>query len=81
MPMTFKSELCDGHCHMTAEEFMYHKVKENDYRQRKALEKLANNPILTTEIQNVMLRAIYDMDMMVWWRDRYMELTRRKDKK
>ena len=81
MPMTFKTELCDGHCHMTADEFMEHKVRENDYRQRKALEKLANNPILTTEIQNVMLRAIYDLDMMVWWRERCMELTRRKDKK
>ena len=74
MPLTFKTTLCDDHCHMTAEEFCQHKIKEKDYLQRKALEKLANNPILTTEMQNVMLKAIYDLDMKNWWFDRYMQM-------
>ena len=58
MKCTFKGELCDGHVHMTAEEFVDNKIKANAYKRMKKLGKIANNPILSEDVREVLRDAL-----------------------
>ena len=76
----YKTELCDGHCHMTAHEYREHKYREKQYKQRRALAKLANNPILNEEAKHTIAMAIFDSDMMEYWREAYIQLKEKYEK-
>lgn len=68
MSLRWKGELADGHIHMTAMEYWEHKSKENFEAQKQILRKVANNPILTKEVQEAIRFAVYRMDDIVWLR-------------
>ena len=76
----FKTELCDGHCHMTAHEYSEHKRREHQYVHRKNLEKLANNPILNEEARRTIRKAILDSYVAEQWRDAYIKLKEQYEK-
>ena len=67
----FKGTLCDDHLHMTPAEYREHKQKEYREKQRMALRKMANNPILSDESRNVLNQAVYNIDLIEFWRDLY----------
>lgn len=60
--LRWKGELGDGHVHMTAREYVDHKSKEDSERHRQVLRKIANNPILTADVQAAVRYAIYRID-------------------
>ena len=68
MACRWKGELGDGHVHMTAREYVEHKVQENIEENKMILKKLANNPILTEEVRKAVRFALYRLDDIVWLR-------------
>ena len=67
-PLKWKGELGDGHIHMTATEFVEHRSREDFEKNKQALRKLANNPILSKEAQEAIRFAAYRMDDIIWQR-------------
>ena len=74
MKLVWKGELGDGHVHMTAREYCEHKDKEKHERQRQALRKIANNPILSKETKEAVLYAVFQIDDNTWLRNHVLEL-------
>ena len=72
--MTWKGELGDGNVHMTAHEYVEHKVAEDHEQKRTQLRKIANNPILSKEASEAVRYAVYILDDNVWLRNRIIEL-------
>lgn len=68
MTLHFKTELCDGCCHMTAHEYHEHKINERDEAQRIRLQKLINNPILKDTVRETIRKALVDLDSMKFYR-------------
>ena len=64
----FKTELCDGCCHMTAHEYCEHRIAERDEAQKMALMKLVNNPILKDDVRETIRRAITDLNSAIFYR-------------
>ena len=64
--LRWKGELGDGKIHMTATEFVEHRSLEDYERNKQMLRKIANNPILSKEVQEAIRFAIYRMDDIVW---------------
>lgn len=64
----FKTELCDGCCHMTAHEYYDHRICERNEAHRTALLKMANNPILTDDARSVLKRAVTILDDAIFYR-------------
>ena len=62
--MGFRGELCDGHVHMTAHEFMLHKRRENVEKQRMKLKKLANNPALADDIRETLYLQVFYLNLL-----------------
>ena len=60
--LKWKGELCDGDVHMTAREYVDHKINERHEQQRQVLRKLSGNPILTNEIRTAVRYALYILD-------------------
>lgn len=76
----FKTELCDGEIHMTAEEYWRHKIKENHEKQRRVLKKLSNNPILAEEYRYVIHQALININLVEFWKHAYEELRDKYDR-
>lgn len=64
--MTWKGELGDGHVHMTTMEYIDHKRRENDEKNKQYLRKLANNPALSKEAKEAIMFAVYRIDDIIW---------------
>lgn len=64
--MTWKGELSDGHVHMTAMEYIDHKRREEDEKNKLYLRKLANNPALSKEAKEAIMFAVYRIDDIIW---------------
>ena len=64
--LIWKGELCDGHVHMTAVEYVEHKSREDYEKNKQVLRKLSNNPILTKEVREAIRFAVYRMDDIDW---------------
>ena len=77
----FKTELCDGECHMTAYGFWEHRIKERRWQQLQKLRKLANNPALAKDVRDTIQRAIIDTNMANYWRQAYIELREKHEGK
>lgn len=65
----FRTELCDGCCHMTAHEYWEHKIKERDEMQKTKLQKLVNNPALNDDVRETIRRALVDLKSMNFYRE------------
>ena len=65
----FRTELCDGCCHMTAHEYWEHKIKERDETQKAKLQKLVNNPALNDDVRETIRRALVDLKSMNFYRE------------
>ena len=65
----FRTELCDGCCHMTAHEYWEHKIKERDEKQKAKLQKLVNNPALNDDVRETIRRALVDLKSMNFYRE------------
>ena len=65
----FRTELCDGCCHMTAHEYWEHKIKERDEMQKMKLQKLVNNPALNDDVRETIRRALVDLKSMNFYRE------------
>ena len=72
--MNWKGELGDGEVHMTAHDYVEHKVAEDHEQKRMQLRKIANNPILSKEAAEAVRYAVYILDDNIWLRNRIMEL-------
>ena len=70
----FKGELCDGHVHMTAEEFCEHSVHERYEKDLAVLRKLANNPVIDRDVRNAVWSAIRCYQDKVMWRNEYIRV-------
>lgn len=76
----FKSQLCDGHVHMTAHDFVEHGVMERIEKQKMKLKKLANNPALSDDVRKTLHVQINYVDMGMRWRNEYCALREKYDK-
>lgn len=72
--LRWKGELGDGEVHMTARDYLNHKVDEKHEKYRMMLRKIANNPILSEETKNAIHYAIFQMDDADFLRKRCSEL-------
>lgn len=64
--MTWKGELGDGHVHMTTMEYIDHKRREEDEKNKLYLRKLANNPALSQDARLAIMFAVYRIDDIIW---------------
>jgi hypothetical protein len=71
---TFKSQLCDGHVHLTAKDFIDHKVAEGHMKQQMKLKKYANNPALCEDLREMLYQQIYNINQLQWYRKEWMDL-------
>ena len=76
----FKTELCDGHIHMTANDFVEHGVRENREKQRMKLKKLANNPALSDDVREMLNLQLFYINEGESWRNAYIALRQKYDK-
>jgi hypothetical protein len=60
----WKGELCDGHVHMTAKEFLHHRSRVNVEKQRMKLKKLANNPAFAEDVRETLYRQIFYLNLL-----------------
>ena len=74
LKLHFKTELCDGECHMTAHDYCEHKQRERDSEQRRALTKLEHNPALSPESRAVIHQALVDNMQKNYWRNAFLHL-------
>lgn len=71
---TFKSQLCDGHVHLTAKDFIEHKNAEFHTQQQMKLKKFANNPALSEDFRELLYQQIYNINLLQWYRKEWMDL-------
>ena len=73
MDIRLRGELGDGHVHMTAEQYVEHKTKEQFYDDIKELKKLANNPILSKKTKKLLYGVVTVYHAMIFWREQYVK--------
>ena len=69
MALRWKGELSDDRVHMTAEQYIEHRVQEQFYEEQKELRKLANNPALSNEAKKIIRKAISVYQDKIYWRN------------
>lgn len=77
MSSHFKGELCDGHVHMTAKEYVDHKTREYHETQRMKLKKLSRNPALSEDVREMLDTQVYMINLLEWYREQYTELQKK----
>ena len=72
MEMRFKGQLGDGHVHLTAEEYLYHRQRENHEKQKQKLRKLANNPAFSEEVRETLYLQIFYINLLEFYQQEAM---------
>lgn len=79
MTIRYKGMLGDDHVHLTAKEMIEHRVREQYEKENAVLKKLANNPAIDKEVREVVWKAIFRSQDLMWYRGVCSELQEEHD--
>lgn len=75
--LNFKTQLCDGHVHLTAKDFICHQVTEGYTKQQMQLKKYANNPALAEGLREILYQQIYNINQLDWYKREWHDILER----
>ena len=76
---TFKTQLSDGHVHLTAHDRWVHNMKTSHEKQRIKLRKYANNPGLSEDLRSVLYWQVFYLNLLDSYMGAYEDIRKQVD--
>ena len=76
---TFKTQLSDGHVHLTAHDRWVHNMKTSHEKQRIKLKKYANNPGLSEDLRSTLYWQVFYLNLLDSYMGAYEDIRKQVD--